>query len=221
MNSFLKVQFGNICMLVLSEMGGFIIVSPLALYHYLFYCDWFPSAIIICHTEGYYRHNSSSDNNLHTIVICPDVIRTARALEQRMVCHAPCQPLSFFICKGKAAADMIQWSREQRMLFSASSWRFICPRKHDILPPLLLPHLSVDTATLSHHPWTSAWHSSGGLWEYSAFLNHCLLEVKGYSPSIHSLYVWKYELPFLFGTGQTGFEQLLKYGGGWNVLGFL
>lgn len=79
----------------------------LSLYHYpLLQRDWFCWAIIIYHGEGYCRHNSSVDNNLHTTAICPDVVRTSGALPRRIVCHASCHPLGFFICERKAAADM-------------------------------------------------------------------------------------------------------------------
>lgn len=118
---------------------------PLSMYRYhLLQCDWFCWAIIIYHDEGYCRHNSSLDNNLHTIAICPDVVRTSGALLRRIVCHASCHPLGFFICKGRAAADRTM----------TPSWRSIRPWKNDPSLPPLVSYLSVesDTATISHSP---------------------------------------------------------------------
>lgn len=127
---------------------------PLSMYHYhLLQCDWFCWAIIIYHDEGYCRHNSSLDNNLHTIAICPDVVRTSGALLRRIVCHASCHPLGFFICKGRAAAARTMFP-EHGTLFTAPSWRSIRPGKNDPSLPPLVSYLSVesDTATVSHSP---------------------------------------------------------------------
>lgn len=77
----------------------------LSLYRYhLLQRDWLRGAIIIYHGEGYCRHNSSVDNNLHTAAICPDVVRTSGALRRRIVCHASCHPLGFFHLRRKRAA---------------------------------------------------------------------------------------------------------------------
>lgn len=119
----------------------------LSLYHYhLLQRDWFCWAIIIYHGEGYYRHNSGVDNNLHTAAICPDVVRTAEALLRRIVCHACCHHLGFFICEGKAAADVdddlrtrnaipcafmeIHSSREKWSLAASSGVISICGIRH-------------------------------------------------------------------------------------------
>lgn len=133
---------------------------PLSMYHYhLLQCDWFCWAIIIYHDEGYCRHNSSLDNNLHTIAICPDVVRTSGALLRRIVRHASCHPLGFFICKGRAAADRtmtpfveIHPSMEKWSLAAFSGVISVCGIRH---------------CNYITQPRSFAWHPSGGLWRYS------------------------------------------------------
>lgn len=142
---------------------------PLSMYHYHPpQCDWFCWAIIIYHGEGYGRHNSSLDNNLHTIAICPDVVRTCGALLQRIVCHASCHPLGFFICKGKAAADMDDDLRTRRAIYCA----FV-----EIHPSREKWSLAASSGVISicgirpcnyiTQPCSFSWHPFGGLWRYS------------------------------------------------------
>lgn len=139
----------------------------LSLYHYhLLQHDWFCWAITIYHGEGYGRHNSSVDNNLHTAAICPDVVRTSGALLQRvtlLVTH------SAFSSAREGLLPIWTMISEHGELFPAPSWRFIRTGKNDPSLPPLVSNLSVesDTASISHQPRSFSWHPSGGLWEYS------------------------------------------------------
>lgn len=164
----------------------------LSLYHYhLLQRDWFCWAIIINLGEGYCRHNSSVDNNLHTTAICPDVVRTSGALLRRIVCHASCHPLGFFICKGKAAADMdddlrtwstiprafveIHSSREKWSLAASSGVISICGIRHcNYITSALVVFL------------TLFWRVMRVLYGMKWAKHHCL-EVKGYFPHVHWL----------------------------------
>lgn len=157
--------------------------------YHLLQRDWFCWAIIIYHGEGYGWHNSSVDNNLHTTAICPDVVRTTGALQQRVVCHAFCHQLGFFICKGKAAADMdgdfrtwsaiprafveILSSREKWSLAASSGVRSICGIRHcNYITSALVVFLTPF--------WRVMRVLSGMKWAH----HHCW-EVKGYTPRVH------------------------------------